>query len=80
VSLRQRLGTAGRVRVEAEFSLEACVAHHDALYRGLLDGRKPHEILEIQIDNFERPESLIFGSRLEHFFGKSNRQCAESRG
>ncbi len=80
VSLRQRLGTAARVRVEAEFSLEACVAHHDALYRGLLDGRKPHEILEIQIDNFERPESLIFGSRLERSFVKSYRQCAESRG
>ncbi len=35
-SLRQRLGAAGRERILAEFSIDAMVARHTALYRELL--------------------------------------------
>jgi len=34
--LRRRLGQAARVRVQQEFSIEACVAAHNELYEGLL--------------------------------------------
>jgi len=34
-----RMGQAGRARVEAEFSLAACVGAYDALYRELVDAR-----------------------------------------
>lgn len=34
-SLRQRMGAAGRARAMAQFSLEACVAQYDELYRSL---------------------------------------------
>jgi glycosyltransferase involved in cell wall biosynthesis len=35
-ALRQRLGEAGRQRILADFSIEAMVAKHAALYRELL--------------------------------------------
>lgn len=41
---RSRFGTAGRRRVEARFTMEACVAAYDALYAGLLDGKQPANI------------------------------------
>jgi glycosyltransferase involved in cell wall biosynthesis len=46
--LRQRLGEAGRRRVEAHFSLEACVAAYEALYCGLLAGKTPGEIPQVR--------------------------------
>jgi glycosyltransferase involved in cell wall biosynthesis len=36
-ALRARLGAAARARVDAEFSLDACVERYAHLYRGLLD-------------------------------------------
>ena len=36
---RRQMGEAGRRRVEARFSLNACVARYTALYRGLIEGR-----------------------------------------
>jgi glycosyltransferase involved in cell wall biosynthesis len=35
---RRRFGQAGRRRVEARFSLEACVGRYLALYTGLIEG------------------------------------------
>jgi len=35
---RQRMGAAGRARARARFSLEACVARYERLYRALLSG------------------------------------------
>ena len=35
--LRARLGEAGRLRVQEEFSMTRCVSAHDELYRSLLD-------------------------------------------
>jgi glycosyltransferase involved in cell wall biosynthesis len=46
--LRQRYGAAGRRRVEAHFSLDACVAAYEALYHGLLDGKAPSEIAQVR--------------------------------
>jgi glycosyltransferase involved in cell wall biosynthesis len=48
--LRQRYGEAGRRRVEAHFSLEACVAAYEALYGGLLDGKTPDQIAEVRYE------------------------------
>jgi len=42
--LRTRLGKAGRRRVEEHFTLEACVARYEALYRALLAGRAPQDV------------------------------------
>ncbi|MBV8697006.1 MAG: glycosyltransferase, partial [Bradyrhizobium sp.] len=46
--LRQRYGAAGRRRVAVHFSLEACVAAYEALYRGLLAGKTPAEIAQLR--------------------------------
>ena len=48
--LRQRYGEAGRRRVEAHFSLEACLAAYEALYGGLLDGKTPAEIAQVRYE------------------------------
>jgi glycosyltransferase involved in cell wall biosynthesis len=45
---RRRYGEAGRRRVEVHFSLEVCVAAYEALYRGLLAGKKPSEIPQVR--------------------------------
>jgi glycosyltransferase involved in cell wall biosynthesis len=47
-ALRLSHGAAGRRRVEARFSLDSCVSRYEALYRGLLAGRSPRNIPEIQ--------------------------------
>jgi glycosyltransferase involved in cell wall biosynthesis len=46
--LRQRYGEVGRRRVQEHFSMDACVAGYEALYRGLLDRRTPGEIPQIR--------------------------------
>ncbi len=46
--LRERYGAAGRKRVELMFSLDACVARYEALYRGLLQGKTPRNIPEVR--------------------------------
>jgi glycosyltransferase involved in cell wall biosynthesis len=46
--LRQRLGSAGRERVASQFSLEACMAKYQSLYRGLLQGKRPCEVHELE--------------------------------
>ena len=48
--LRRRYGEAGRRRVEAQFSLAACVAAYEALYVGLLDGKTPAEIAQLRYE------------------------------
>jgi len=45
--LRQRYGSAGRKRVESQFSLKTCVDKYEALYRGLLRGKIPRDIPEL---------------------------------
>ena len=47
-NLRRRYGAAGRKRVESMFSLDACVAKYEALYRGLLQGKKLRNIPEVR--------------------------------
>jgi glycosyltransferase involved in cell wall biosynthesis len=47
-ALRRSYGAAGRRRVEAHFSLDSCVGRYEALYRGLLAGKSPRQIPEIQ--------------------------------
>ena len=37
---RRQMGNAGRQRVEALFSLDACIARYQALYEGLIEGRQ----------------------------------------
>lgn len=39
-ALRERLGQSGRRRVEAMFSLDACVARYEEVYRSLMDEKK----------------------------------------
>jgi glycosyltransferase involved in cell wall biosynthesis len=46
--LRARFGDAARARVAAHFSLEQCVANHDALYRLLLTGGVPGDLPQIR--------------------------------
>ena len=46
--LRQRLGSAGRERIASQFSLESCMAKYQSLYRGLLEGKRPSEVHELQ--------------------------------
>jgi glycosyltransferase involved in cell wall biosynthesis len=41
-ALRSRMGEAGRRRVEAEFSLEACVGRYLDLYRRMM-AKTPHK-------------------------------------
>jgi glycosyltransferase involved in cell wall biosynthesis len=48
--LRRCFGDAGRRRVEAHFSLDACVEAYDALYCGLLAGKTPSEIPQVQYE------------------------------
>ena len=48
--LRRRYGEAGRRRVEEHFSLDACVAAYEALYRGLLGGKTPSDIPQVRYD------------------------------
>jgi glycosyltransferase involved in cell wall biosynthesis len=48
VSLRMRYGMSGRARIEEKFTLDVCVAKYVALYRGLMDGRLPRDIVELQ--------------------------------
>jgi glycosyltransferase involved in cell wall biosynthesis len=45
--VRQRFGIAGRKLVESKFTLQACVAQYDALYRGLLNRKVPNEFSEM---------------------------------
>ncbi len=42
--LRRRMGAAARERATARFSMEACVDHYQAAYRGLLAGRRLGDI------------------------------------
>lgn len=46
-ALRVRYGAAGLKRIEALFSLDACVAKYEALYRGLLQGKAPRDIPKV---------------------------------
>jgi glycosyltransferase involved in cell wall biosynthesis len=48
VSLRMRYGMSGLARIEEKFTLDVCVAKYVALYRGLMDGRLPRDIVELQ--------------------------------
>lgn len=45
--LRARYGAAGRARVEALFTIDACAARYDACYRALLEGKTPLDIPEV---------------------------------
>jgi glycosyltransferase involved in cell wall biosynthesis len=47
--LRRRFGEAGRLRAEAHFSLEGCVAAYEALYCGLLQGKAPADIAQVRL-------------------------------
>lgn len=47
--LRQRFGAASRQRVASQFTLATCVDHYEALYRGLLAGKAPAEIVGIGV-------------------------------
>ncbi len=47
-ALRGRYGAAGRERVGALFSSDACVAKYEALYRGLMQGKAPGDIPEVR--------------------------------
>jgi len=49
-ALRACFGAAGLKRIEALFSLDACVAKYEALYRGLLQGKAPRDIPEVRIE------------------------------
>lgn len=53
-SLRERYGAAGRKRVEELFLLDACVARYEALYRGLMQGKTPHDIPEVSYGSQSR--------------------------
>ena len=46
--LRERYGEEGRRRATKYFGLDSCVAAYEALYRGLLSGKTPADIPEIQ--------------------------------
>ncbi|MBR0704331.1 glycosyltransferase [Bradyrhizobium diazoefficiens] len=43
-ALRSRLGSAARARVQSNFTMDACVAGYESLYRGLLSGKQPIEV------------------------------------
>ena len=43
-ALRSRFGSAARVGVQSNFTLDACVAGYESLYRGLLSSKQPGEI------------------------------------
>lgn len=45
--LRERYGAASRSRIQSLFTLDACAGRYAALYRGLLEGKTPHEIPEV---------------------------------
>jgi glycosyltransferase involved in cell wall biosynthesis len=47
--LRVRYGESGRRRAETAFTLDACVARYERLYRGLLDGELPGDMEELRI-------------------------------
>lgn len=47
--LRQRFGSASYDRAVSQFSLDACIAKYEALYRGLLDDKMPSEVLELLV-------------------------------
>jgi glycosyltransferase involved in cell wall biosynthesis len=49
-ALRSRYGQASRARVERHFTLAACVDRYEALYDGLLHGKRPADIAEVSID------------------------------
>lgn len=49
-ALRTRLGVASRQRVEDRFTLAACVDRYEALYEGLMAGRRPSQIAEVDAD------------------------------
>jgi glycosyltransferase involved in cell wall biosynthesis len=46
--LRERYGEEGHRRATTYFGLDGCVAAYEALYRGLLSGKSPADIPEIQ--------------------------------
>jgi glycosyltransferase involved in cell wall biosynthesis len=46
--LRERYGKEGHRRATTFFGLDGCVAAYEALYRGLLNGKSPADIPEIQ--------------------------------
>ncbi|MFN3656967.1 MAG: glycosyltransferase [Pseudolabrys sp.] len=43
-ALRKRWGRAGRARVMAHFTIDACVAQYEALYCALLSGQEPGDV------------------------------------
>lgn len=48
-ALRRSFGDAGRRRVARHFSLSACVDAYEAMYAGLLAGKRPADIAEIRL-------------------------------
>jgi glycosyltransferase involved in cell wall biosynthesis len=48
-ALRSRFGSAAQARVQSSFTLDACVARYESLYRGLLSGKQPCEIEEVRV-------------------------------
>lgn len=48
-ALRSRFGSAAQARVQSNFTLDACVAGYESLYRGLLGGRPPCEIEGVHV-------------------------------
>jgi glycosyltransferase involved in cell wall biosynthesis len=45
--LRQSLGMKAKIRIQQEFTLEACVARYEQLYEALMQGKRPAELAEI---------------------------------
>jgi len=48
--LRSRFGGAAQARVQSNFTLDACVAGYESLYRGLLSGKQPWEIAGVHVN------------------------------
>ncbi|MBR1286154.1 glycosyltransferase [Bradyrhizobium sp. AUGA SZCCT0177] len=47
-ALRSRFGSAAQARVQSNFTLDACVAGYESLYRGLLGGKRVCDIEEVR--------------------------------
>jgi glycosyltransferase involved in cell wall biosynthesis len=48
--LRRRMGEAGRERVERYFTIDRCAAHYAQFYAGLLEGKSPADIVELDAE------------------------------
>ncbi|MBR1142362.1 glycosyltransferase [Bradyrhizobium sp. AUGA SZCCT0431] len=48
-ALRSRLGSAAMARVLSNFTMDACVAGYESLYRGLLGGKPVYDIGEVRV-------------------------------